>query len=402
MTTANEDYQDAALRHQVGVRRYSAGLLKRISKILELADRDLAEKLRTRLARFEGMPLDVTSARWKELLADIRGMREVAMANIQDLTYSELQAFAALEAVSETAMLTASIPIEVSFAAVAPEQLRAITSSRPFQGRLLKDWFGTLEQGDQIRLKSAIQLGMSQGEPVDDIVRRVIGTRKNNYADGIQAITRRDAQSVVRTAVNHVSNTARGYVWEENSDIITAKIWVSTLDGRTSDVCMDRDGRGTPVAGKELPPDVPPLTPAGATPPAHINCRSVMVAYIDGIGLLGNRPFVTDTRTRKDREVDFRAQAKQRGVPIQQVRQEWAAKNIGSVPAKTNYQEFLKRQPASFQDEVLGVTKGKLFRSGDLEVSNFVDRAGNEQNLKQLASRYPGAFEKAGLDPTQF
>lgn len=402
MPTSNEEYRDAALRHQVGLRRYTAGLNKRIAALLEKADAELTQKLKDRLARFEGKPLDYTGERWKALLADIKDARAVALAEFRATVREELGQLAPMEAAREVSVLQSAIPIEVSFAAVAADQLRAIVSAQPFQGRLLNDWFKTLEQVDQQRLVQAIQLGMTQGEPIDDIVRRVVGTRKNNYTDGILSMTRRDAQAIVRTAVNHVSNTARNYVWDANSDVITARIWTSTLDGRTSAVCRARDGHGAPVGDNPLPEGVPPLKPANAKPPAHINCRSVMVAYIDGVGLVGQRPTVVDTRTPKGREVDFRAEAKARGVPIQDVRKEWAERNVGRVPAATTYQDFLSRQSASFQDEVLGKTKGALFRKGGLTVDNFVDRAGNELTLEQLAATRPEAFRKAGLDPEKF
>ena len=400
--TINEAYRDAALRHQIDLRRYTAGVTKRVARLQEEADRDLTERLRTRLARFEGRDLDFTGERWKALLTDIRGARAAALAEYKTLVRDELGQLAVLEGQAEIDLLQSSITIEVGFMAVNADQLRAIATSRPFQGRFLRDWFSTLEAVDQQRLTTALQLGMTNGEPIDDIVRRVVGTRKNAYADGILSMTRRDAQGIVRTAVNHVSNTARGYVWDANSDIITAKVWVSTLDGRTTAVCRARDGHGTPVGDNDLPADIPPLQPEGAKPPAHFNCRSVMVAYIDGVGLLGNRPTVTDTRTRAKREIDFRRMAKEQGKPIQDIRKAWAAENVGRVPAATTYQDFLKRQPASFQDEVLGKTKAKLFREGGLNVDQFVDRAGNELTMSQLAERKPDAFRKAGLDPEKF
>ena len=402
MPTSNEEYRDAALRHQIGLRRYSAGLNKRIAKLLEKADADLTEKLKARLVRFEGKPMDFTGDRWKALLEDVKDARAVALAEYRQTVRTELGTLSTMEAAREVSVLESSLPIEISFAAVAADQLRAIVSSQPFQGRLLKEWFQTLEQVDQQRLVQALQLGMTQGEPIDDIVRRVVGTRKNNYADGILSMTRRDAQAIVRTAVNHVSNTARNYVWDANSDVIQARIWTSTLDGRTSAVCRARDGHGAPVGDNPLPEGVPPLTPANAKPPAHINCRSVMVAYIDGVGLLGNRPTVTDTRTRDKREIDFRAEAKAQGKSIQDVRKEWAERNVGRVPAATTYQDFLGRQSAAFQDEVLGKTKGVLFRKGGLKVDQFVDRNGTELTLDQLAATKPEAFRKAGLDPEKF
>lgn len=404
MPTANEAYRDAALRHQIGLRRYSAGLTKRIAELLEKADRDLAEKLRARLARFarEGRELDFTGERWKALLADVRAARDAALQQYAELVRGELRELSIQEAAQELALLEAAVPIDFHFAAVAADRLRAIVSSRPFQGRLLNDWFKVLKATDQARLTQALQLGMTNGETTDEIVRRIVGTRRNKYADGILATTRRDATAIARTAVNHVSNTARNYVWEANSDVITARIWVSTLDGRTSAVCRARDGHGSPVGDNELPPGVPPLKPKDVRPPAHVNCRSVMVAYIDGVGLLGNRPTVTDTRTRRRREIDFRAEARRTGKSIQEVRREWADANVGRVPSSTTYQEFLSRQPAAFQDEVLGKTKGKLFREGGLTVDQFVDRAGNELTLAQLAASKPEAFVRAGLDPDAF
>lgn len=399
MATSNDDYFDATLRHQIGLRRYSAGLTKRVADLLARADADLTEKLKTRLARFEGRDIDWTGDRWTVLLKDIREARAVALAEVRKVAREELTALGPMEAAREVGQLEAAIPIEISFATVAADQLRAITSSRPFHGRLLRDWFKELEQRDAARLIQAIQIGMTEGEPIPDIVRRVVGTKANRYADGILSITRRDATTIVRTAVNHVSNTAREYVWEANQELIAARIWRSTLDGRTSAVCRARDGLAAPVGDNPLPAGFQLLKPTTLRPPAHMNCRSVMVAFLDGDALVGNRPFVTDTRTREKREVDFRAIAKETGKDIKDVRRDWVTKNVGRTPQSTSYQDFLARQSAEFQDDVLGKTKGKLFRTGKITVQEYVDRNGNELTLSQLAATKPEVFRAAGLDP---
>lgn len=402
MPTVNEEYRDAAIRHQIGLRRYSAGLAARVARLLEEADAELTAELRVRLAKFEGRPPDFTSARFKALLEFIKTKRAEVMQEYKDLLRGELGALSVMEGNREATLIKAAVPFEITFAAVAAEQLRAIATSRPFQGRLLNDWFRELERQDGSRLMAAIRLGMVEGQTTDQIVTRVIGTRAKGYTDGILSVSRRDANAIVRTAVSHISNTARNYVWDANEDVIAARIWVATLDGRTTAVCRSRDGHGSPVGGRELPPGIKPLQPKDARPPAHFNCRSIMVAYLDGVGLIGKRPFVTDTRTRDKREVDFRKMAKAQGKSIQEVRAAWAARNIGRVPAATTYQDFLGRQPASFQDEVLGRTKGRLFRSGGLTLDQFVDRTGNELTLGQLAQTRPEAFIKAGLDPGDF
>ncbi len=402
MATANEELLDATLRHQIGVRRFSSGLTKRVALLLERADRDLALKLRERLQGFAGKPVDFTSQRWKAMLKDIRLARHVAIQEYKTLVRSELGSLGKLEGAVEEDILTSAIPIEVSFATVAADQLRAIATSQPFQGRFLREWFNRLERNDQQRIQQALQLGMVEGEPIENIVRRIVGTRAKGFADGILAINRRDAQAVVRTAVNHVSNRARGFVMEANSDIISAQIWTATLDGRTSVICRGRDGKGKPTGNKPLPEGVEPLVPKNAQLPAHVNERSIWAGYIDGVGLVGQRPTVTDTRTPRKREIDFRAEARRTGRPIQDIRREWAENSVGRVPAKTTYQEFLGRQPAAFQDEVLGQTKGKLFRDGGLDLDQYIDRAGNELTLGELAATQPKAFKKAGLNPADF
>ncbi len=402
MATSNDDYLDASLRHQIGLRRYSAGIAQRVADLLARADVDLTEKLKVRLARFEGKAVDFTSERWQLLLADIREARLTALGQVKALAREELGKLPGIEAAKEQALLSASIPIEINFATVAADQLRAISTSRPFHGKLLKEWFKELEQRDGQRLIQALQIGMTNGEPTPDIVRRVVGTKANKYTDGILSITRRDATTIIRTAVNHVSNTARGYVWEENSDIIRAKVWHSTLDGRTSTVCRARDGLAAPVGDAELPPGLLPLKPPSLRPPAHMGCRSTMVALIDGDALLGDRPYVVDTRTPDKRRTDFKAQAAESGEDVKKIRKEWVSTHIGRTPASTTYGEFLARQSPGFQDSVLGKTKGKLFRTGKLPLQEYVDRRGTELSLKQLAKSRPEAFRAADLDPESF
>jgi hypothetical protein len=74
----------------------------------------------------------------------------------------------------------------------------------------------------------------------------------------------------------------------------------------------------------------------------------------------------------------------------------------GILPAKMTYQEWLGKQSVEFQDDVLGKTRGRLFRKGDLSLDRFVDRAGNEIPLAELADRDAKAFKAAGLDPERY
>jgi hypothetical protein len=74
----------------------------------------------------------------------------------------------------------------------------------------------------------------------------------------------------------------------------------------------------------------------------------------------------------------------------------------GRVPAATSYDRWLRDQPASFQDDVLGKTKAQLFRKGELTLDRFVHRTGDELTLKELAQREADAFRRAGLNPEDY
>lgn len=411
--TANEDLLDDALRRAIALRRFTSGEARRAIEILSAGDRALADWMRGKLeAIVRSGRIDTT--RFTDFQSALKGRRAEVFTGLHAHVKEALRELVKLEAQAELAAIQNHLPVAIELDTVPVPKLYAAAFDRPFaSGAPLSDWFRRLAVDDQTRLSRAIQIGVVQGETTPQIVARVVGTRAGGFNDGALAITRRNADTVVRTAVNHVSNAARGAVWAENDDLFKYLRWVATLDGRTSKICASRDGALTSVRGDPLPKGAEKLIPPNARPPAHPNCRSTMVAVIDAdefARMVGERPFVRDTRTREARERDFRAEARDRAgarwsnmdartrnAAVARIRQEWAREAVGQVPARTTYEAWLRRQPAAFQDEVLGKTKGALFRRGGVKLSQFVDRTGAEYNLEQLRSRYGAAFAAANL-----
>ncbi len=255
---------------------------------------------------------------------------------------------------------------------------------------------------DVENITNAIKLGVINGESINTIVSRVVGSRDNDFDNGALAITRRNLDTIVRTAINHATNSAREEIWKENEDIIDGLRWTSTLDGRTSAICRSRDGHIAPVGNKEVPVGSKKLNPVDARPPAHPRCRSVMVAVFNGLGVIGKRPFVADGRTANQREIDFQAEAKLAGVPLREYKKMWADRNVGRVAASVTYEEWLRGQSQKFKEEVLGKTKAKLFNTGKIKLNEFVDVRGKEMTLEQLANSHGNVFELAGLNPKSY
>ena len=186
-------------------------------------------------------------------------------------------------------------------------------------------------------------MGFVQGQTTRQIVKNVVG------AGGLADISERNAATVIRTALSHVSNEARNETYRQNDDIIEKYEWVSTLDSRTSTICRARDGMTWEIGKWPMPP-------------AHFGCRSTTAPVISS-------------------EFDFLDKGAKRAAK--------GADGGTQVSADTTYYEFLKQQPAWFIDEALGPTRGKIFRNSGISPEEFrvisVDGFGNPLTLKQMA-----------------
>ena len=166
----------------------------------------------------------------------------------------------------------------------------------------------------------------------------MFGTRRLGGADGVRGVTRAGADLIARTSMSAISNQARERVYTLNDDLVQWVIYRATLDSRTSPICRALDGRQYRV-GK------------GPRPPQHPRCRSTSVPVIDG-GPLGTRPAVPLLKSELD---GLSREARRRRV----------RELVGPVPAETTYSQFLRRQSAAFQDEVLGRSSGEAVSVGE-------------------------------------
>lgn len=345
----NDDIADAQTRHAIGLQRLSNATVRKIVALLRRLDSRITE----RLAREELSGL--SRARQEELLRVLRSLVEGVYADATGQLQIDLEALAAYEGEYQADMFHRIVPVELDVIRPSAPQIIAAVNARPFQGRILREWYRDLEAGAFARMRDTIRMGIVEGRTTSQIVRDLRGTRAQGYRDGVLDISRRQAEATVRTAINHTSNVARERLWESNSRLIKGVQWSSTLDGRTSAVCRARDGQVYEV-GK------------GPRPPAHPNCRSSVIPVLKSF-----------------REI---------GIPAADLAPSTRASMNGQVAEDTTYSEWLRRQPVEFQDDVLGVAKGRLFRQGGLSLDRFVDRAGREYTLEELRRREADAWQR--------
>lgn len=360
MATVNEKLADAEIAHAVSMQRFSNGVVRRMMALLNRVDSDLYAKL---MEAIEQMPPgSFTVQRLDQLLQSVKSLNAKAYEALGNELDEELQAYVAYEADYQHKLFVNTIPepvqVVVPVNTVNPQQVYAAAMARPFQGKLLSEFTKDLEADRMTRVRDAVRIGFVEGETVDQMVRRIRGSRTAGYADGLLEIDRRNAEAIVRTSVNHLSNFTRQAFYAENDDLVDEWQFLATLDGRTTITCASLSGKTFPV-GK------------GPQPPRHINCRS------------------TSTPVIKSWE--------QLGLTKEEIGKGTQASMDGYVADDVTYSDWLRDKPAAFQDEVLGPTRGKLFRDGKVDIDKFTNDKGKVYTLDQLKARDEDLFERAGV-----
>ncbi len=353
--SANEEIFDREVGHQVNVLGFSSSVVRKVIALLNRADPDLMDQVRRATERLPRAQF--TAERLDSLLIEMRAVNSQAYSEVSRLINAELRGMSGAEIDFQASTLAATVPVQPVI--LSAEQVYAATMARPFQGKLLVEWMSELEEDKAALIRNAVRMGYIEGETTDQIVRRIRGTRSQKYADGLLEITRRNAQAIVRTAVQHTSSFAAQRMYEENSDIIKAVRYTSVLDTRTTAICRARSGKVFPLGEKR--PAIP----------AHINCRSRYVPV-----------------TKSFREM---------GIDIDEIAPSTQASLDGQVPEELTYQDWLKKQSKDMQEEILGVTKAKLFREGGLDLDRFVDRQGREYTLDELRQKDAEVFRRVGI-----
>lgn len=349
---------DALLLHSIQFQRYSTGVVQRIQATLNRADADIFARLTQAL---DDLPAGAAQSEYLvSMLGSVRSLNAQAYEALQQAMQADMLATAGLEA-AFNGRLYGAMAGSTPLAAVSAQQAYAAALSRPFQGKLLSEVFPELGEARMRRMRDAIRTGFATGKTTSQIVRELRGTKAKGYQEGFLQLDRRHLETVVHSALSHTAATAREQFFEENKGVIASTLWLSTLDGKTSEPCLLRSNKRYTV---DTHRPIGHSYPYGAGPGRfHYRCRSV------AIGLLPGQEKLLGQRSSAD----------------------------GQVPADTSYSDWLGRQSEFTQSEVLGVKRAKLFRDGGLKLERFADEKGRWLTLEELRAKDAEAFKRAGL-----
>ncbi|MCE0912463.1 MULTISPECIES: hypothetical protein [Pseudomonas] len=356
MKTANEKLLDELIGHEVDLTHLSNAQVVEIIKILNSQDAELRAAL---IEEIDGIGPDLSESAVALALAGVLGINRAVFARVRqaltkstdDLIRYELSfVHSALQAVLP-ALVQDQFPVKSADFGSVQSAARAL----PFQGRLISEWLAGIESGRAASIRDAVRAGVVDGKHAAEIVRSIMGTRAERYADGVLQKSRRDLESVVRSAVSSAAEVASDKVFEANSVLISHVEWISILDSRTTVMCRIRDrlpytlGTYKPIGHK-----IPWLAGPGRL---HFCCRSSKWPVLKSAKELG----ITDA--------------------------EAMALMDGQSPQQTTFGEWLERQPAARQDRILGPERGKLMRQGKLKLQDFYNDKGNFLRLDELRDR---------------
>lgn len=314
----NDDLADDLIRREVRYSKAENAIWRDIAKLLRKTEADLLERVE------QGPGRTVTAERTKRLLAAVQRILEGGKKEFFEQLKRDGIELSNIEAAAAEASLKARVPVSVSWVSPSKRLLKSVVTEKPFDGKLLSAWVDNWGARTRGLVEQQINIGIVEGQGVEEIVRRLKGTRAKAYKDGVLETSRRSARAIVRTYTSHVTNAAREELYKANSDVIEAEIFTATLDHRTCPICGSLDGQEFPL-GK------------GPRPPVHVNCRCVRRPKVKGRDKLVKAGLLSPgSRASID----------------------------GPVSADMNYAEWLKRQPEGIQKEVLGAKRFELFKSG--------------------------------------
>jgi hypothetical protein len=334
--------------HGINLLRLEAGYQRAVLAILLEMEKELSGKLTG------AKPLtEFSRQRLTDLLAETRHLiAESYIAIRQELAPVPIMA---MEAEFMTKTLGEAVGVKLVNSAPSETLLRSLASQALVLGGPATDWWTRQGQDTAFRFANAVRQGVAQGETNEQIVARVRGTR---LAPGILETSRRNAESLVRTSVQTLTQDARMAVFQANDDILLGFEQISTLDSRTTDICVAYDGARWDMDKKPIAPN---KLPFNGGPPRHWGCRSSLSPIV--------KPLVE-------------------GMP--EFEPSERASQFGPTTDKT-FSAWLGARSAAYQDELLGPGRAQLFRDGKITLQQLLDQRGRPLTLKQLQERYDQA-----------
>lgn len=367
MSSVNERIREELVAHGIGLDHYGNGLVQRMVFLLNQADGNLLAVLDRALAGpgpFRPADLDAR-------LASIQPENEAAYQAVYDALLVEIRSLVAYEIEFQEALFSRLIPAEVldkfPLARVSADKIFARVVQEPFQGGTLRGWITGATENRLKAIRAAVLGRYAADKAPDEIIGGGLGDPPSFAAESLDG-SRRGLAAIIRSVLALVVSAVSAAIYAANASLVGGLQWVSVLDSRTTPMCRVRAGKCYTTVEHQ---PIGHAIPWGAGPGLlHFCCRSRSAPIFKSANdLLGEAQFSPDTGRSMD----------------------------GQVPPAMSFGDWLARQTAERQDEVLGPTRGRLYRQGGMSAEAMYANRGEYLTLDQLRDRDEAAFSRAGL-----
>lgn len=344
--SANDALVDLYMHRAVDLLRLEAGTQGKVVALLDGLRGDIAALI-AKIDPTGTARTAIQRARLVKLRDQVEASIQATYRPIDVLMAKEFREVADIESTWTANAINSATYAEFADAGISRNQLSTLTSDVLIQGAPSSEWWGRQAAGLSDRFADEMRRGVALGENNSDLIDRTTS---------LMDISRTSAERLVRSSIQTAANVGRQATYEANSDLIKAEQWSATLDLKTSDWCMVRDGlQYTPIDHEPIDHDVPWLDGPGLL---HWNCRSTSIPILKSWEDLGiDESEVPDT-TRASMD--------------------------GQVAADTTFEDWLSKQSEARQNAAMGEGKAQLWREGKISFRDLLDQGGRPVTTEEL------------------
>lgn len=354
---------DKNIRHEINLLRLVEHERRAMLKILRKLEKELLEKIQT-YNPTGGETKRQQLGRQKRLLADTRAIITKTYRSIANQQHTTIGNVMTLQAEVTAAVVQASVGFNLLSVGVSQARIEALASEQVVLGAPAREWWSRQSQTLKTKFKDQITLGVLQGESVQQITRRIRGSRGSGYADGIAFGMRKSAEDLVRTSVNAAANTGRLAMYQANGDVIKGVQPVVTFDLRTSEICIARAGAAWDLEGNPLPQST--RNERFVPLPWHFNERTTLAPILKSF-----KEIVGSKGSKLDKQLNALPKATK-------------ASMDGQIADSISFEKWLKGKTVAEQRKVLGATRQQLWSDGKLALKDLIGQTGRPLTIKQI------------------
>lgn len=374
---------DYATTHGFKILRVGAGMRAQAFATLQELEKELAG-----IVESAGEKPTLNDAKYKAMQNDAQATISDAYKLISKNHGKALDELAGIEWQASNKMINRAVGVDLVSGNIPPKLLEAIAKAPVVLGHSSADWWNGQSADLRQKFQGEMAKGTLLGETTPQLLKRLRGagvfeTPAAGAPQGLVKKAKRDAEALILTSSASIANHARLESFKAKSDLIKGIEWVSTLDSRTTLICIGLDGKQWRL------PDMQPIGHDKAYPgsTAHWRCRSTIISVLYSWAELSGKKLPTlDNATLQERVDSILEKSGMSEEQRAAARVNTRASMDGQASKAKTYEQWAESKGSEFIEQVIGPGRASLYNTGKMTFSDLTDQNNRPITLKQLAA----------------